>query len=76
MRADKIEIRLYLSHGGAQHGVRYWQAVPRPGDKLRVTVKGQAYHLPVDDVLWGDDPERCIVALILREPRETLMADA
>lgn len=63
---DKIEIRLFLrSDSGKQHGVRYWDSVPRVGDQIKVKISGDLLQVPVRQVIWGDDPHTCVVALIL-----------
>lgn len=57
MLRDKPLVRIAVYIGQVEHGVRYWPAVPRIGEKMLVEIKGDVAQLVVSDVVWGISKE-------------------
>ena len=64
MLRDKPLVRIAVHIGAVEYGVRYWPAVPRIGEKMMVSVRGEVVQLVVSDVVWGISKESRLPATI------------
>lgn len=76
MLRDKPLVRIAVYIDSREHGVRYWPAVPRIGEKMFVEIGDTLAKLTVTDVVWGISKESrkpatidgtCEVAVICSE---------